>query len=972
MRTNKFMQRIIILLFALMSASAYAENTNIEGYVKDSKTGEPLFGANVILVGTSMGAATDMYGKYIIKNVIEGSFTVRASYIGYKQHETKITVHPGKSQKLEFKLDAVSSELKDVVVTAQAAGQNAAINQQLASNQIVNVVSAAKIQELPDANAAESVGRLPGISVTRSGGEGNGVVIRGLAPKYNKITIEGVQMSSSNSYDRGTDLSMITSNILEGIQVSKTVTSDMDADVLGGTVNFELKEAKTTEPGKPEFHFLLQGAYNNLSNARNKLNNYKYQVSAENRFFEDNFGIFAQFDAERKNLSSNEMGASYTQPGDSYTDYITTGLGLNDISRDRRRYNGALVLDYKLTDGKIKLTNFVSSGNTDVVTRAEYYSVSGNTKSSSYGYSKSKLTTFSNTLSYQQQLPIFYIDAKLSNSYAETENPDTWSVGYLETSAGLDVINNERNPNPVNIPKFAKNNLNNTFLQSITTSSGYTNQRNFTGSLDLKTTLNFSDFVSAEVKFGGKYKYQKNYNNYDQYDQTGGGLTLGGSRFVDDMICTYFGLPTGSTQIPITHFLDKNFSFGDFLEGRYPMVANLSGGMMRSMVNLLKDNAEYIAKNNRPAYGHDDVASTTTDYFGKEEVTAFYLMSVINVGPLITIIPGVRFQGLRTEYNAPRGFFKITSYENYDHVDTTVVQNHDFWLPAVSLRYKPFDWFDIRMSYSNTISYPDYWAIIPKLHVSGNSISYNNFELKPSKSTNYDVYLSFYNNAIGLFTSGAFYKQVTDLIYGNTIRATGAAAAPYFPTSIISPDSKLNYVISTTSNNPYKGYVYGFEFDWQTHFWYLPDPLSGLVFSANYTRAYSETEYRYEVNAGTPRAPRYEFKTYTARMIYQPNDIVNLSMGYDYAGFSCRLSMLYQNDIFTGPNLREQLSTHTSAYTRWDLAVKQQLPWYGIQMFCNLNNINGSTDVSIISGGGVPTSEQDYGLLIDFGVRVKL
>ena len=84
-----------------------------------------------------------------------------------------------------------------VVVTAQAKGQLSSINQQLAATSIVNVVSAEKMKELPDANIAESIGRLPGISVQRNAGEADAVVIRGLAPKYNEITIEGVPMSST-------------------------------------------------------------------------------------------------------------------------------------------------------------------------------------------------------------------------------------------------------------------------------------------------------------------------------------------------------------------------------------------------------------------------------------------------------------------------------------------------------------------------------------------------------------------------------------------------------------------------------------------------------------------------------------------------------------------------------------------------------------------------------------------------------
>ena len=78
--------------------------------------------------------------------------------------------------------DIVESET--VIVSAQAAGQVAAINQQLSSNTIVNVISEEKIQELPDANAAEAIGRLPGVSIQRSGGEANKITLRGLSDKY--------------------------------------------------------------------------------------------------------------------------------------------------------------------------------------------------------------------------------------------------------------------------------------------------------------------------------------------------------------------------------------------------------------------------------------------------------------------------------------------------------------------------------------------------------------------------------------------------------------------------------------------------------------------------------------------------------------------------------------------------------------------------------------------------------------------
>ena len=303
---------VLFIVSIIVSVSAQASvNVTIGGTVKDSQTGDFLPGANVGLVGTGFGASTDINGKYIIQNVPPGSYTVRATYIGYTPKTFPLQVEEGKNVKLDFDLIAVGVEGEVVVITAQAQGQNAAINQQLANTNIVNVVSAARIQELPDANAAESVGRLPGVSILRNGGEGAEVVIRGLAPRYNEILIDGVRIASSNSGDRSTDLSMVSPEMLNGIEVSKTATADRDADVLGGSVNFTLKGAEREEEQAFRVNLLTQGSYTGLPDATNKYNNYKYVASVENRFFENRFGVFVQGSFERRNLSSNEFGASY-------------------------------------------------------------------------------------------------------------------------------------------------------------------------------------------------------------------------------------------------------------------------------------------------------------------------------------------------------------------------------------------------------------------------------------------------------------------------------------------------------------------------------------------------------------------------------------------------------------------------------------------------------------------------------------
>jgi TonB-dependent receptor len=961
---------ISLLVLVFFNRNLWAGNSNIEGYVRDAKTGEALFGANVMLLGTSMGSATDMNGKYLISNVPAGSYSLRITYIGYKTQTAEITIKENTNLKRDFRLEPVGVEGKTVVVTAQASGQSQAINQQLSSNQIINVVSAAKIQELPDANAAESVGRLPGISVLRNGGEGTEVVIRGLQPKYNQILIDGVQMSSSNPDDRSTDLSMISSNMLEGIQVSKTVTPDMDANVIGGTVNFELREAKVKAPGVPNFGLLVQGGYNGLSDAYNKFNNYKYIGSAEDRFLNERLGIFAQVDVERKNLTSNEMGATYTHAGNSISQYYTTALNLYDIPRDIQRYNGALVIDYKLPEGKVKLSNFISRGISNNQTRQETFDILNN--QIIYGltqnYSQSWIVT--NGIDFQQQLPIFQMDLKVSNAYTESKDPNDWSINFSQQSAGLSKFNNVNNVNPINIPPSATYNYSKTILNTVYNNSSFSKENAVTGSLDLKTTINFSDLVNAEIKFGGMYRYQTRSYNYDQYD--GGGFMYGGAGYANDLIISYFSLPPSvKFNIPITYFNDPNYNYGTFLNGDYNLVEPLNLGLLTQMVHLLRSNVQNIVANNgSQSFSHDNFLSNTNNYSGNENQAALYLMTVVNIGPELTIIPGVRYQNLETNYTGVRGIESRNAFLVYNHYDTTVTQSHGYWLPDVSLRYKPVSWFDVRLSYTNTLAYPDYDAIIPRIDIGNGTIAWNNYKLVPSKSRNYDAYFSFYNNTIGLFTVGTFLKQIDNLIYPWAFYVNGLNASQYFPASLLStPSTTGTYLVNTFVNDSYQINNYGIELDWQTHFWYLPGPLSGLVFSANYTHIFSKAEYPYVNVISTGRSISYVDTSFIDRLLDQPNNIVNLSLGFDYHDFSIRVSMLYQADIFTGVNFWPQLRSYTSAYTRWDVSAKQELPWFGLQIYGDINNINGANDVSVIHGGGVPQSIQNYGMTADLGLR---
>lgn len=215
---------------------------SIRGNIIDDE-GMPMVGATIIIDKTTTGTTTDANGNYQLLGVPVGKQKIRFSFIGYIEEVREVEIKKGGVVVLDIHMNEVAVEIQGVVAYGQARGQNAAINQQLNAKGISNIISAEKLQELPDVNVAEAIGRLPGLMVARDRGEGQKIIIRGLSPKYNTIAIGGNIAPSTSTDDRSTDLNMISPEILGGVEVQKANTADKDASGLGGTVNLTIREA---------------------------------------------------------------------------------------------------------------------------------------------------------------------------------------------------------------------------------------------------------------------------------------------------------------------------------------------------------------------------------------------------------------------------------------------------------------------------------------------------------------------------------------------------------------------------------------------------------------------------------------------------------------------------------------------------------------------------------------------------------
>ncbi len=965
-------------------------NSKITGLILDKVTGDPLPGANVFIEGTSIGAATNVEGEYVLPKVSVGTFVLVVKYIGYKESRVTVQVLPGRSvtQNIELEYEALEGEA--VEITAQAEGQMAAINQQISSPTIKNVVAADRIQEVPDANAAESVSRLPGISIVRSGGEGQKVTIRGLSPKYNVMMVNGVRMQSTDRNDRSVDLNMIAPNILTGIEVTKALTADMDADAVGGTVNLKIGKAADGFHSK----FSVQDGYGSMADT---YGNYRLNGLVSNRFLNNRLGVQVSGYYEDINRDSDVLSATWSINRSTVTeegsDLLLSELdGASIVNRvtDRKRAGGGLVLDYELPFGSLIFNNFVSNlSEEQQVVSNSLYTAGG---FSAYGsLNEQSNTVYNNALQGEFEFFNIGMDFSVSNSVSKQNRPGdlTMDIGTEQGQTGTLIpegfVARESEPdeflNTVSV------------TEKLRSTNFYTLKRDVQESaqeamLNFKVPYKFTNAISGNVKFGGKYAHNKRDNDETQWFNKPDRNRVGELfvQLLEDSLWTDLGLAPEDRNLGMRAFLfeNENYDVGDFLSGQEGINSFFykpDFDKMQHFEDLARANTVTENGVTYPAYPIQEEPSRKYDYNYTRDLSAFYVQTDMNIGKYITFYPGVRYEKYNFDYTAyftERYGPSDLDYRSEEiNVDSINVIEGENWFPQMQLRIKPFEWLDLRLASTKSIIYPDYRAVSPYRYLNTYaSVPYlfiGNPFLKPAISQNYDVYASVYDNFIGLFTVGYFYKEVDDLIVATNFRTRD----PQDIHNMMALSTVQDTEIDTWINLEEKSYVKGFELDWQTHFWYLPTKLKGLVFNLNYTHIKSETTYPFQtsVKQGTGPFAKTVFvdSSRTGRMPNQPNDILNATLGYDIGGFSARLSFVYQDNVLVSTNSTwDELDAYTDASYRWDFTAVQKLPWVeGVKVYLNVNNITNEPDRNFISVLEKLNSVEYYGMTTDLGIRYE-
>jgi len=256
---------IFILLF-LNTTLLASEKGKISGTIVAGETGEAMIGANVYLEGTSLGAATDIDGRYVVQNVPIGKYELVVMMIGYAEFRVKnLIVKTDNITRLDVTLKSELMQTEVVTVEARSYRNTEAalLSQRQNALAISDAISTEAISRSGSGNAAEAMKQVTGASVV----DGKYVYIRGLGDRYTSTQLDGAQMPSSDPYKRSGSINLIPTSLIDNIVTLKSFTPDKQGNFSGGRVDINTRDF----PEMFQYTFSTSSSYNSQTSTKTGL-----------------------------------------------------------------------------------------------------------------------------------------------------------------------------------------------------------------------------------------------------------------------------------------------------------------------------------------------------------------------------------------------------------------------------------------------------------------------------------------------------------------------------------------------------------------------------------------------------------------------------------------------------------------------------------------------------------------------------
>ena len=331
------MKKTLTIILLSLSFTAFSQSNNFQGRILDSKN-FPLPGAIIKIESEDLYTTTDFNGYFLIQNLKEGSYIVNISYVGYENLTDEISIPISNNDQSIYILETRVNELNEVIVSGFQSGNLKALNKQRNDINVTNVVSADQIGKFPDANIGDALKRIPGISMQNDQGEARDIVIRGFSPGLNSVTLNGERIPSAEGDNRRIQMDLIPSDMVQLIEVNKTLTPDMEADAIGGSVNLVTR----SNPNGFRFSSTISGGTNPI---REGGYNRNFSLIVADKL-SDKFAYTFSAVNHSSDYGSDNIEFEWNDPSDSGSRIGEMDIRRYDVKRTRRSL--ALNLDFNI------------------------------------------------------------------------------------------------------------------------------------------------------------------------------------------------------------------------------------------------------------------------------------------------------------------------------------------------------------------------------------------------------------------------------------------------------------------------------------------------------------------------------------------------------------------------------------------------------------------------------------------------
>ena len=907
----------------LLTSFVHAQDYPFSGRITDSANSVYFEGAQVKIKELGLVVITARDGRFIFNQVPEGEYTLEIHYLGAKTVTKKITISENNSEGKKYAIGGQHDAIENVIVYGQRAGQANAINRQKNANSLKSIVSADTIGQSPDQNAAEALQRLPGMSIQRDQGEGRFVAIRGIDPNLNNVTINGVNVPSPESGVRSVAMDVIPSELIQSLEVSKTVTPDMDASAIGGSI--EVKSLSAFDRQGESYSATVQGSFNEqtedlspkLSGSYTNIytlgSGTQLGVAGAVSWFKRKFGSHnIETDGGWDNFEFEDA-----QTGDDVEIFAAEEIEQRAYLITRERLGAALNFDLQTsaTDTYHLRALYSRFSDDEYRLRNEYKFDKGAVESSSvtdHSATFSDATMDRDTKDRFEEQEIISIVVGGENQlkdwlleydfgYSKSTEAEPNRIDTTFVGKGLRLGYQSAGAKPKLTQANDAHDPTNFEMDKISYENNLAEDEELSFKLDLT-----KDFVwnnhNGQLKFGVKHQSREKFNDVDVTIYDGGFGDITARNF--------------ATSAP-------NYAIGNFGPG------------------IKSDTLKRFVLDNRSQFDVNDQDSTIDSkgdsYKSGEDVTSAYFMVTLDIEKW-QIVTGLRYENTRFETRGNRIELIVDDANDDESIAISpwkVSKDYDHLLPSLNVKYNASEQVIARFAFTQTIARPSfgdsaaYQLIESEISEDDGVIEteqkadVGNPDLEPYESDNIDLSLEYYPGNIGVLSLGLFHKNIANYIVDAEVQEN-------------SEWTGFDEVIQPINGG--KASLMGAEIAWTKNF------TTGVFVGANGT-----------------------FVDTDAKLPNQADVIGNLMLGFENNDFSIRLSASYKSKSYQFSD--NDKPVYEDTHTQLDFSGKYYIN-STMQLYFNAINLTDESMYLYHENAAYNYQYEQYGASFELGFTI--